>query len=402
MTVAPKILVIDDDELDRKAILRKLRNYNREIECVEATTGEESITALSNDTFDTVLLDYRLAGETGLEVLKALNSHDLLKMPVIMLSGMDDENLILECLENGAQDYLLKNEINSKTLLRSIRYAKERMQLLKQVTALAHFDPLTGLANRSRFYEFLEMALLRAERRNDVLAVLYIDLDHFKDINDTLGHAAGDALLINIADRLKQAVRKTDVVARLGGDEFAIIAENIKIKRNAVPAAEKIIDLLATPYRYDPHVMSISPSIGIALFPECGKSIEDLVQAADTEMYHAKKQGRNNYQFFKSEMHEQVIERVVIENSLRHAIVRNELEVYYQPQIDISTNQPVAMEALLRWDNIALGKISPGTFIPIAEDTGIINSIGTWVLSSACQQSKLWISECRLDVPIMI
>ena len=253
MTVVSKILLIDDDELDREAIRRELRNYDGEIECVEAATGEESISALSNDTFDAVLLDFRLAGETGLEVLKVLNARDFLKMPVIMLSGMDDENLILECLENGAQDYLLKNELNAKTLLRSIRYAKERKQLLEQVTALAKFDPLTGLANRSRFNECLENALLRAERRNDVLAVLYIDLDHFKDINDTLGHGAGDALLVNVGERFKKAVRKTDIVARLGGDEFAIIAENIKTARNAVLIGQKIIDLLSTPQKIDNH-----------------------------------------------------------------------------------------------------------------------------------------------------
>ena len=369
MTLAPKILLIDDDELDRKAIHRELRNYDREIQCIEATSSDESITALTNDHFDAVLLDFRLAGETGLDVLKALNSRDFLQMPVIMLSGMDDENLIMECLENGAQDYLLKNELNAKTLLRSIRYAKERKQLLEQVTALAKFDPLTGLANRSRFSEFIENALLRAQRRNEVLAVLYIDLDHFKNINDTLGHGAGDALLISVGKRLKQAVRVVDLVARLGGDEFAIIAENIQIARNAALIAEKIIALLSTPHQCDHHEIRIGPSIGIALSSDCDNSTDILLRSADTAMYHAKEQGRNNYQFFQPEMHKRVVERMAIENGLRQSIACNELEVYYQPQIDVSTNQIVAMEALLRWENSHLGKISPATFIPILSTT---------------------------------
>ena len=148
--------------------------------------------------------------------------------------------------------------------------------------------------------------------------------------------------------------------------------------------------------------LSVSPSIGIAIFPQCGSSIDAVVRSADTAMYHAKKQGRNNYQFFNSLMHTHIAEKLAIENGLRQAIARNELEVYYQPQSDVSTNQLVGMEALLLWNSVALGKISPGRFIPIAEDSGIINSIGTWVLSSACQQSKLWISECRIEMPIML
>ena len=315
-----KILLIDDDEVDRSFVLRELRHFSREIQCMEAVSGEESITALTNDDFDAVLLDFRLAGETGLEVLKALNSRNLLKMPAIMLSGMDDESLILECLENGAQDYLLKNEFNAKSLMRSIRYAKERKQLLEQVTELANKDPLTGLANRSRFSQCLKNSLLRAQRRNEILAVLYIDLDNFKNINDTLGHSVGDVLLASVSERLKHAVRKVDVVARLGGDEFAIIAENIITARNAAMIAEKIISLLSSPHQCNHYEVSITPSIGIVISSASGSNMDTLLQSADTAMYHAKKQGRNNYQFFNPQMHQKVAERLAIENGLRQAI----------------------------------------------------------------------------------
>lgn len=402
MSQALNILLIDDDDIDRQFIRRKLANQNIDIQCTEAASSEAGITLLKDQPFDVVLLDFRLANQTGLEVLQTMSQQNLLDVPVIILSGMEDDTLMLKCLEHGAQDYLVKDEVNSKILLRAIHYAKERKQLQTQLLTLAKQDPLTGLANRERFNETLIAAIGKAKRRNDLLAVLFIDLDHFKEVNDTLGHSVGDKLLISVSQRLKNALRQEDVVARLGGDEFAILTENIKDPDNAAKIAKKIIMDLQPPHACHQHEIRISPSIGIAHYPHCGSNFESLLQAADTAMYEAKKQGRNNFRFFSLQMQQKMEKRLALENALRQAIKLQELDLYYQPQIEVNTLTITAMEALLRWENQPFDEIPPDQFIKIAEESGMIDSLGAWVLYQACLQSKQWADTMPMTKPLDI
>jgi len=277
-----------------------------------------------------------------------------------------------------------------------------RKRAEEQLVYLANYDSLTGLASRNMFLEHLQGAIVRNRRRREIFAVFFIDLDNFKDINDTLGHSVGDALLESIGERLRHLVREDDLVARLGGDEFAVITEGIKTWASAAEVAVKIIHGFACPHLCIRHEITISPSIGIAMYPECSKTVEALLQAADTAMYHAKKKGKNNFSFFSDDMNKKALHKLEIGMALRQASKRNELEIYYQPQIDIVNNQVIAMEALLRWQSNELGEISPVEFIPIAEEIGIIESLGAWVLHKACKQIKVWEKTCSLTTPVTV
>ena len=259
---------------------------------------------------------------------------------------------------------------------------------------LAHYDQLTGLPNRLLFNDRLNHASAQAFRMNHMGALLFIDIDRFKVINDTYGHPMGDKLLKSIAYRLKSCLRNNDTVARLCGDEFTVILENINHVNIAAHISQKIIDSLSKPIMIHNQKMYIGASIGISLFPFTNEynndACEHLIKQADAAMYHAKKHGRNNYQFYSAEMDEAVFERARIENRLRYALDNDELEIYYQPQVDIQTGRLIGAEALLRWQNPDMGLISPANFIPIAEENGLINQIGEFVLRKACHQTKRW------------
>ncbi len=262
---------------------------------------------------------------------------------------------------------------------------------------LAQYDQLTGLANRAHCLEYLVKALAQAKRRNGYIAVLFVDLDKFKDINDSRGHDEGDELLKSVAKRLKTCVREGDLAARFGGDEFALILDEISEPEDAGLIAQKILDVMTEPHQLKGKPTIVGCSIGIATFPLCGKETDDLFKAADIAMFHAKSNGRNNYQFFAAEMQQQLDQRVHIEQDLRHAIQRKELILHYQPQVDVSNGTIVAMEALLRWQHSEKGLISPAKFIPVAERTGLIVEIGEWVIQTACSQVKTWHSDIFLE-----
>ncbi len=380
------ILLIDDDKLDRTAVLRQLSKSVISHEITIAETGEKGLAKLKEFSFDVVLLDYRLANMTGLEVLAIMNKENLLNMPVLMLSGMDDEALMLKCLEHGAQDFLIKSEINEKFLLRAIRYAKERRTLQQQLLTLAKYDSLTGLANRELFIDHLVSTLSNAHRRNEMLAVMFIDLDNFKQINDTMGHATGDQLLISVSNRLQKAVRDIDMVGRLGGDEFAVVLENIKSAANAAKIAEKILLEMDCPHQCSHHQLTVGCSIGIATFPKCGMNSDALIKAADTAMYAAKTGGRNDYKFYSIHMQQQVSEQANMESALRLALERDELYLHYQPLVELKTGKTMGNEAFIRWNSPALGEKTPLQFLPIAIDNGLINIIDSHVLNMACKE----------------
>ena len=254
----------------------------------------------------------------------------------------------------------------------------------------AHYDMLTNLPNRQLFDDRLEQHIIHAHRENQMIGLLYIDLDRFKNINDTLGHSVGDKLLQQTAERLKKCIREADTVARLGGDEFIIILSNITNPKDASNIAEHIISRISEPYHINTHEVFITPSIGITLYPIDGTNTEELLKHADAAMYRAKESGRGKYMFFEERMNIEDMERTRMEQDLRHALSRKELKLLYQPQVELETGKIIGAEALIRWIHPTHGIIEPSQFIPLAEDTGMIESIGEWVLRTACSQYKSW------------
>jgi diguanylate cyclase (GGDEF)-like protein/PAS domain S-box-containing protein len=266
----------------------------------------------------------------------------------------------------------------------------ERKRMEQAIKEQAYLDTLTGLPNRMLFMEHLNLAINQARRNEQVLAVLFLDLDRFKPINDAFGHATGDQVLKQVASRLKSCVRDTDMVTRIGGDEFSILLPNVDQIEDISKVTEKIISTVNKPYMLNEHELHISASVGISTYPDDSIRPEILLRNADIAMYHAKGQGSGNYQFYSPVMKARTIERMRFESSLRKALDRKEIMVYFQPQIDILTGELVCAEALVRWQHPEFGLLAPVQFIPLAENTGLINSIGEYVLHTACEQKKAW------------
>ncbi|MYM86511.1 EAL domain-containing protein [Rugamonas sp. FT82W] len=272
------------------------------------------------------------------------------------------------------------------------RDVTERKQAEERIERLAHYDVLTGLPNRAQLDERARQAILQAQCASHKLAVMFLDLDRFKDINDSLGHSVGDALLVMLARRLRLTLRADDVVARLGGDEFIFLLHGDDAA--ALPrVAQKILDMVAEPFTIDQHELAVSGSIGVALYPQDGKDLEALVRCADVAMYRAKQNGRNGYSFFTSDLEDEAVRRLQIINALRHALENHELSVHYQPQFDAGDGCIIGAEALLRWQHPALGAVSPAEFIPAAEESGLMLPIGEWVLRQAVRQMKAWLDQ---------
>jgi len=264
-----------------------------------------------------------------------------------------------------------------------------RKEAEEHIQRLAYFDVLTGLPNRVLLTDRINHDLSMAQRNHAQLAVLFIDLDHFKNINDTLGYSIGDELLMGVAKRLKSAVREEDTVSRLGGDEFILVLPGTAVD-GAAHVAEKLLETVAQRYQIEQHELVITPSIGIAMYPGDGKDFDKLAQCADVAMYRAKHDGRNNYRFFTSEMQTHSARTLQLENALRHALERDQLRLHYQPQVSLQDGRIIGAEALLRWQHPELGMVSPAEFIPVAEASGQILQIGEWVLRSAASQMKTW------------
>ncbi len=266
----------------------------------------------------------------------------------------------------------------------------EKKAAEERIERLAYYDPLTELPNRLTFRGRLEQAMASLERGGGRVAILYIDLDRFKNINDTLGHSIGDQLLRHAAERLLGSVRRNDTVARLGGDEFVVMLTGLHRDDEVTPIAEKILHEMAEPFQLEGHEVFVTTSIGIAFFPSDAEGMEDLVKNADTAMYHAKESGRNNYQFYRAEMNATAMDRLVMESNLRRALERGEFRLHYQPQLNLRSGEVVGVECLIRWQHPERGLVSPVEFIPMLEETGLIVSVGAWVLREACEQQVAW------------
>lgn len=397
-----RVLLIEDDPAD--AVLLQellLQDPSQNFDVTSADSLQSGLDHLHRGESDVILLDLFLPDSEGLATFsKIYTQAQPLAVPIIILSGLDNESLTTEAVQKGAQDYLVKGQFTAKQLVRTIRHAMERQKVFNELEKarslehrLAYYDPLTALPNRRLFYDRLHQAITQAKRDRQSLAMLFMDLDGFKRINDSMGHSTGDLLLQEAARRLKSCIREGDTLARLGGDEFIVIVNAVSKLYDAVKVAKKIIKTMAKPFVLNGYEFVVTTSIGISLYPSDGQDSEALLKNADIAMYRAKASGKNNYQFYNLSMESTASQCLAMEAQLRKAIERGEFVVYYQPQVDVATGKIVAVEALSRWQHPTRGLLPPSQFIPLAEETGLIVLIDEWMMRTACSQNKTWQQE---------
>ena len=430
---ALRVLVIDDWGVVRAAIRKRLESRNLEV--IEARNGAEALKTIQEQVPDLVLLDMVMPRLDGSFVLKALrNTFSKTQLPIISLISSDSSNEIVKALDSGANDYVTKpidydvlwarlsNQLVQKQAAEYLRHAQSSLeQLIRQRTEelnssnrklkrviqerlltedrlqrQANYDELTGLPNRSLVKDRLEQTIAKAKRQGLHPGVGFLDLDNFKYVNDTLGHAAGDELLIQVATRLSACARKSDTVARLGGDEFLLILEDSDsgpVRSGELGlrhVGERIIRSFSEPFVIEGNQVVVTPSLGFAIFPRDGHDGNELMRSADAAMYRAKTEGKNSYCFYSADMTVQAKTRMQVESRLRHAIEREELSLRYQPIVDLRSGEIVRVEAVLNWDNAEVGMTAPDQLFRLAEETGLIVPIGRWVIRSVCAQLKSW------------
>jgi len=387
-----RVLIVEDSENDTLLLLEHLRAGGYEPDYTRVESAEALNTALEGHEWDMVIADYTMPGFSGTAALSIVRSRGL-EVPFIFVSGTIGEDIAVEAMKNGANDYIIKNNLNRllpaiNRELRDAEVRRERTRAEERIRHLAYYDPLTDLPNRTLFQNRLEQAVHNSLRARNPLAVMIMDLDTFKEINDTLGHLMGDAVLREIGHRLATGLRESDTVARLGGDEFAVMLPNVG-RAGAELAARKLLALVQEPLAIEGVNLDVHSSVGIAMFPEHGTEAELLIQRADVAMYVAK-QDRSGHVVYAQELDRHSPERLALMGDFRHAISRDQLRVHYQPKLNLKTNQVSGVEALVRWQHPELGLIMPDRFIPMAEQTGAVRPLTLWMLERALQQCLEW------------
>ena len=384
------VLLIEDNPGDARLIremIAEAPDAPFHVNCAERLA--QGLERLSAGETGLVLLDLSLPDSLGLETFAKVYAHSP-TVPIIVLTGNDDQTLALSAVKSGAQDYLIKGRLDRELLLRSMQYSIERKRYQVQLEHQANYDALTGLPNRNLLHDRLKQSVYSL-RLPKAVAVVFIDLDHFKFVNDSLGHSIGDQLLKGMAERLRSVLRDGDTVARLGGDEFVLVLNDQANEEVIYRAMQRIAAKLAEPIEVDGKELVVTCSAGISLYPQDGPDVDTLLKNADAAMYRAKEHGRNNFQFYTAEMNERVNERLALENALRRAIERREFLLHYQRRVDLKTGSIAGAEALVRWHHPEWGVLRPARFIPLAEETGLIVHIGEFVLREACQQLRAWL-----------
>ena len=430
-------LVLDDDPEDIFLLRDMLADAGAtHMVLDEARTLAEARQSIRSRTYDILLVDLNVPDSSGIETFLEVHKNAP-EVPIIVLSGLHDESLAVEAVRKGAQDYLVKGRVDGGLLTRAIQYSIERNELLSELrqlrrqqetaykaslrdveaqkalveelakakqtaTHMALHDSLTGLPNLRYFQKQLSAALVSADRAKCSAGILCFDVDGFKRINDTFGHDVGDQVLETVARRVQTCLRKTDhigrcavaetaTVSRLGGDEFTIVAARIRGRGDLATIARRVRAAIAQPLKIaEASIGLLTASIGIAVYPDDAQSPAALLKNADLAMYAAKRQGRNNVQFFAEDLDIETQDRRAVEGALVGALERDEFELQYQPIFEIETGRLEAVEALMRWQHPTLGNVEPDRFISVAEERGLIGALGEWALRTACAQSRTW------------
>ncbi|MDX2493375.1 MAG: EAL domain-containing protein [Desulfuromusa sp.] len=410
----PLIQVVDDDLATRLLLRASLEKAGFRV--AEAENGLVAVAEFEQLQPDAILLDVMMPKLDGFDTCRAIRKlsggeHT----PILMITGLEDVDAIHRSFDSGATDFITK-PINWAVLTYRVKYMLRASEAFydvidkqKQIQELAFFDQLTGLANRTMFMDTLEMALAEGAEQETQLAVLFMDLDRFKTVNDTLGHQAGDVLLKNVAERISASIRETDpfsrlkkmryskrYVSRFGGDEFTIMLPHLKNPEDAGLVAKRINETLTEPFKINDHEVFISASIGISVFPLDGTDADILMKHADLAMYHTKEKGKNNFQFYKKSLNIKASERLEFENDVHKAVLGEEFTLYYQPQVSMINGTIIGAEALTRWEHNKRGMVSPAEFIPSIEELGLIIPFTDWVIRQTGKQQLAWQQE---DLP---
>ena len=384
------VLLIEDDRDDSILIRKLLKGHSDPSYNVDLVDNySEAISTLAQKSYDICLVDYKLSDGYGLQLIQQTTSQES-SPPMILLTGFSSREIDDQAIAKGASDYIPKEELSASVLDRGIRHAIDRKTMEEKLLYLADHDVLTGLANRNLLTHYINKSISRAQRTSSSIALLFIDLDRFKLVNDSLGHSMGDKLLVDAANRIKHAIRKEDVLARIGGDEFILLIDDITTSDQASCTASKILEVMSIPFNLSGHTMHLSASIGIALGGTGKESIEELMKNADIALYRAKANGRNQACFFNDEMNKKLHKNLEIEKGLHRALDKNELVLAFQPQIDLAKYRMSGCESLIRWQTGPNNLIPPDQFLPIAMDTGLIIPIGEWIIKQALTQAKVW------------
>ena len=389
------VMMVDDEPttIDVLQAFLETEGYQR---FVTTSESNQAMDLVAKENPDVLLLDLHMPKVSGFEILKHLRRDPRYRhLPVIVLTSATDSETKLKALQLGASDFLGKPVDPSELALR----LRNTLAAKAYQDRLTFYDNLTGLPNRQLFLDRLLWALRCAKRDATCGAVLHIDLDHFKKINEALGHEVGDGVLIAVGDRLLKSLsaagasataESQSILSRVGGDEFNVLVPEMQRAESAVEVAQALLDALREPFKVQGREVFISGSIGVAVFPNDGDGSDALIKHASVAMNQAKLHGRNSYEFYSASMNARALERLSLETHLRRALERDELLAVYQPKVDTRTGQVMGSEVLLRWHHPELGSISPVQFIPLAEETGLIVPFGQWVLSTACKQNKMW------------